>query len=325
MGGILLAGLLLVCGVATAGAEPAGSAHFWPDTAAAPAALGSLTTPERATMPRWTAVHPQATLRILSDDDALLLAQDAAPSLLRDEAGFTAPGAIVSGPGGKRWLFTTENPNEARLKSQTGLLLGLGVVAVGALWAMPKDWTGWDQGVGPEDLPRRWWDHVSQWPEWDHNDWTYNYLGHPYCGGVYYQMARKSGYNERDGFVYSVMMSTFLWEYGVEAFAQRPSIQDLIVTPVGGWLYGEWAYRKEKTIISNEGRVMGSKFVGSLSRFLLDPVESIGRGINRLVGREWILIGGLMPPDPHPRSGSDGIGPIPGDPGLKLALHRSFQ
>ena len=33
-----------------------------------------------------------------------------------------------------------------------------------------------------------------------------------------------------------------------EAFAEVPSMQDLVITPVLGWAYGEWAYQKEMEI-----------------------------------------------------------------------------
>ncbi|WP_203249645.1 MULTISPECIES: DUF3943 domain-containing protein [Cysteiniphilum] len=66
----------------------------------------------------------------------------------------------------------------------------------------------------------------------------YQYIGHPYAGAIYYMAARDSGFGEFESFLYSAFISTFFWEYGVEAFAEVPSIQDLIVTPVDGWLLG---------------------------------------------------------------------------------------
>ena len=50
-----------------------------------------------------------------------------------------------------------------------------------------------------------------------------NYTGHSYFGCVYYQSTRKSGYRQLDGFIYSALMSTFYWEYGIEAFAEMPA------------------------------------------------------------------------------------------------------
>ena len=189
------------------------------------------------------------------------------------------------------WFITSENADGRRLRSQTTLLLGAGVAAAGVLYCMPESVTNWDRDDGIEDLPSRWWKNVSRSPVWDKDDWAINYVGHTYCGGVYYMMARKSGYNQWDSFVYTTLMSTFFWEYGIEAFAERPSIQDLFVTPLGGWLYGEWAYRCEQRIEENDNRVLGSKAIGGISLFLLDPIDHLGQGVNHLLGREWILTG----------------------------------
>lgn len=201
-------------------------------------------------------------------------------------------GALLRDPETPRsWWSTSENASGARLWSQTQLLLGVGLVTVGVLYAMPESVTNWDQDQRVEDLPNRWWKNVSRPPVWDKDDWAINYVGHTYCGGVYYQMARKSGYNQWDSFLYTTAMSTFFWEYGIEAFAERPSIQDLVVTPLGGWLYGEFAYRYEQRIEENDQRVLGSKTLGHISLFLLDPIDHMGQGVNWLFGSEWILTG----------------------------------
>ena len=86
-------------------------------------------------------------------------------------------------------------------------------------------------------------------------------------------------------------MSTFYWEYGLEAIAEVPSLQDIILTPLGGWIYGEWAYQKELSILERGGKAMGSKFLGGMALIMLDPVDRLGMGINALVGREWIKTG----------------------------------
>ena len=70
------------------------------------------------------------------------------------------------------------------------------------------------------------------------------------------------------------MMSTFYWEYGIEAFAEVPSMQDLVITPVLGWAYGEWAYQKEMAIRSSGGTVWGSETLGDVSLFFLDPIDA---------------------------------------------------
>lgn len=187
-------------------------------------------------------------------------------------------------------LFDPQNgEDKARLWSQTKLVFGLGVGVAGFIAMLPPEISNWDRS--DDKLLRKWWDNVSEGPVWDRDVWYINYIGHPYFGGVYYQVARKSGYRQWDSFMYSFMMSTFYWEYGLEAFAEVPSIQDLVVTPVGGWLWGEWSYQKEKEIRKNGGTVYDSYFWGDIALFLLDPVDTIGAGINNMMGREVVKAG----------------------------------
>ncbi len=71
-------------------------------------------------------------------------------------------------------------------------------------------------------------------PRVDEDGVVLNYVMHPYFGAIYYMTARSSGFKAVESFMYSALMSTFFWEYGVEAFAEKPSTQDLILTPVLG-------------------------------------------------------------------------------------------
>ena len=68
------------------------------------------------------------------------------------------------------------------------------------------------------------------------------------------------------------MLSTFFWEYGVEAFAERPSIQDLIVTPVCGSILGEGFYLAKRHIKDNNDELLGSVTLGKTVVFLMDPI-----------------------------------------------------
>ncbi|MFO7577990.1 MAG: DUF3943 domain-containing protein [Pelovirga sp.] len=191
-------------------------------------------------------------------------------------------------------LFVSNDADSRRLWSQTRLVFASGLIAAGILYTMPAELTGWEKDVDSSELADRWWRNVSRSPVWDKDHWTINYVGHAYFGGVYYQVARKSGYGQWDSFVYTTLMSTFFWEYGLEAFAERPSVQDLIYTPLSGWLCGEWAHRAEQRILTRDGQVLGSTALGSVSLFLLDPVDRIGDWLNRLSGRDLVMTGAVV-------------------------------
>ena len=169
-----------------------------------------------------------------------------------------------------------EGEDSQRLWRQTKIIAvaGIGVVVIISL--LPEDTSKWgDSKHDSEKVLKGWYENVKAGPVWDDDKWYLNIIGHTYFGGVYYQAARKSGYNQWNSFTYSALMSTFYYEYGIEALAEVPSIQDLVVTPIGGWIYGEWAYHKEKEIKKNGNLAMGSEFWGGVALFFLDPVGVI--------------------------------------------------
>ncbi|MBL0711953.1 MAG: DUF3943 domain-containing protein, partial [Colwellia sp.] len=155
-------------------------------------------------------------------------------------------------------LFSAENGEDsARLWSQTKSIFVYGFGIIGAIALLPEDISNWDKEEG---IFNKWSTNVTEGPVWDRDNGPLNLIGHPYFGGVYYQVARKSGYRQWDAFVYSALMSTFYWEYGIESFAEVPSIQDLVITPVLGWAYGEWAFTTEMDIRENNNKIWGSSF-----------------------------------------------------------------
>ncbi len=163
------------------------------------------------------------------------------------------------------------------LKRNTLALVGTGVATMGFLYLMPSSFTNWeDDGESPA---RKWWDNVSRGPVWDSDDIFLNYVTHPYAGAIYYMGARSAGVNAGYSFLYSFALSTFFWEYGIEAFAERPSIQDLIVTPIAGAVLGEWFYLSKRSILENDGYLWGSKTMGKTALVLMDPMTEIAEYI----------------------------------------------
>ena len=123
------------------------------------------------------------------------------------------------------------------LLRQTRNFAGLGVAAMGLLFMLPESVTNWNMDeLQEKSLGERWKEKVSEGPVIDKDDWMINYIGHPLSGAAYYTVARHSGAGIMKSFGYSVLMSTFFWEYGLEAFAEVLSLQDLIITPLIGSL-----------------------------------------------------------------------------------------
>ncbi len=163
-----------------------------------------------------------------------------------------------------------------RLLYNTGLFVGAAVAAFGVLWISPESFSGWDKDeIRKEGLFKKWKENVKAGPVWDEDDWFLNWVTHPWAGAVYYMSARGSGFKWWESFAYSALMSTFFWEYGVEAFAEIPSWQDLVITPIVGSALGECFFVWKGKIVRNERRVLNSKLLGVSSLILMDPFNEL--------------------------------------------------
>ena len=101
------------------------------------------------------------------------------------------------------------------------------------------------------------------------------YVLHPYAGAVYFMSARGAGFNFWRSLLYSACISNIGWEFGIEAFMERPSYQDLFITPLAGALVGELFYKLKRNIVSHDYRLGGSRLLGNVVAFLIDPVNEV--------------------------------------------------
>lgn len=176
------------------------------------------------------------------------------------------------------------------LTHETKNIVGLGVVTLGLLFMMPESVTKWDRDeLSSGKLGSNWKENVKNGPVMDKDDWYINYLGHPISGATYHIIARNAGLSKWESFGYSVFMSTVFWEYGLEAFAEKPSIQDLILTPVVGSLLGEFFYSTVQKINANNGELMGSRKLGSAVKILADPSKPMREWMNDKVFQSTFL------------------------------------
>jgi hypothetical protein len=167
-----------------------------------------------------------------------------------------------------------------RLAYNTGLFGATTVVVFGVLWVLPESVTNWDKEEMKENgITDKWKQNVKAGPVWDSDNFFLNFIAHPYAGAVYYMTARSSGFTMFESFVYSAFVSTFFWEYGIEAFAEIPSWQDLFVTPIVGSMFGEGFFYLKKSIIKNDSRVLNSRLLGKTTIFLMDPFNTVLDGL----------------------------------------------
>ncbi len=93
--------------------------------------------------------------------------------------------------------------------------------------------------------------------------------------------ARTNGCSAFKSFLYSFTMSTFAWEYGIEALAEIPSSTDIIITPGIGALVGEAFYRIEKMMLNGDREVLGSRVLGEITLNLLNPIKKFKDYLDR--------------------------------------------
>lgn len=182
------------------------------------------------------------------------------------------------------YSISTSCPNYGRLAANTTVLFAGGFTMLVILEMMPEDATAWNKKeIKNTPMFQRWYNHVMQAPVFDKDNAIFNYVLHPYAGAAYYMSARSQGFNLWQSWLYSFAVSTFFWEYGIEAFNEIPSINDLIITPMGGLILGEAFYLAKRYIVEHDYEVLGTKWLGYPIAFLLDPVnECLGwfRGNN---------------------------------------------
>lgn len=173
-------------------------------------------------------------------------------------------------------------PDRAGLRRDTIYLLSYQVAAIGILYAMPESISNWSEEDKESYNLGKWWDNVRN-PQWDDDKFWINYLAHPYWGAAYYVRARERGYDERSSFWYSMAMST-AFEFGAEALFEQPSIQDLVVTPVGGAILGEWFMSLRARTRDRYGAGESMSFGDRAVMILTDPLGAINRQVQSWLG-----------------------------------------
>jgi hypothetical protein len=177
------------------------------------------------------------------------------------------------------------SPEGQELIERTQGFLSLGVGFMGLLYLLPESTTNWSKDeMSLSSILDNYRENVAAGPVWDNDGAAINYIGHSYAGSIYYVVARKSGFSVMKSFGYTFLMSTFFWEYGLEAFAEKPSKQDLLITPLLGAALGEALYHLGLKIEANDGKLVGSSLLGSVVGFIADPGTPLLNVVNNVTG-----------------------------------------
>lgn len=217
--------------------------------------------------------------------------------------------ALVSSNDFETPLIYNPQRDAKRLLINTGVNCGMSLVKFGILWVSPESFSNWNKdAIRDNGWCQSWKDNVKAGPVEDHDSFFMNKVMHPWGGAVYYMSARGSGFRWWESFVYSGLLSTFMWEYGIEAFAEVPSWPDLIITPIAGSAVGECFYLFKGKIIRNNKRVLNSRFLGITSLVLMDPVNEITDAFGYKTKHKVDVTSSLIPLNSYTYSTAPSVG-----------------
>lgn len=103
--------------------------------------------------------------------------------------------------------------------------------------------------------------YMSQ-PAFDKDSFDYNIVKHALAGQYYYQFYRYRGYSEIDAFAWT-FFSSLAFEFAVENYTEKPSLQDIYQTPIFGTLLGMGFERLSSNLRSSDSwsvRALGYVF-----------------------------------------------------------------
>ena len=207
-----------------------------------------------------------------------LLSGLGAPAFAAPDA--TDPG-VVAGPPPEAAIESPEAeampPDWKGLRQDTKYFLGYQFLVIGVLYVMPESVTNWDRS---DDHLSKWWDNVTH-PTIDEDDAYINLLLHPYWGATYYIRGRERGLSRWQSVGYSTLLST-LYEFGAEALFERPSYQDLVITPLVGSMLGEFVFTPIRASIKAKAGPLDNW--DKLALVLTDPLGAANDLTNRLFG-----------------------------------------
>lgn len=140
-------------------------------------------------------------------------------------------------------------------------------------------------------------------PVIDKDKFYINYVLHPYWGATYYIRGRERGLDKVPSFVYSALISA-MYEFGIEAFFEKPSIQDLIVTPVIGSLMGAFLLEPLRDSIKRKQEL---HWYDHAALIVTDPVGVLSLGIEKLFGIKSTIMVDYSIPQLQQRSAGSAV------------------
>jgi hypothetical protein len=107
----------------------------------------------------------------------------------------------------------------------------------------------------------------------DDDKFTTNQLGHTISGALFFNAPRTNGYSFWESAPF-VLAGSYVWEMVFET--QRPSLNDLVNTTLGGMVSGEATYRLSQMFLDDRARG-GERVLRETAAALLNPTQLVTR------------------------------------------------
>ena len=211
-------------------------------------------------------------------------------------AAETAPGEAPS----HNAVTESRIPDWDGIWRDTSILFGSQVVAGGLIYIMPESFSSWSDEQKKNTF-RKYGKNVGNIVMDKDKDYI-NYGLHPYWGATYYIRGRERGLDKFPSFIYSALISAG-YEFGVECFFERPSIQDLIATPVVGSLMGALVFEPLRESIKRKQELSWYDHVLLIAT---DPVGVLSLGFEKMFGiKSTIMVDYSVPQLQRRSAGSE--------------------
>lgn len=194
------------------------------------------------------------------------------------QLGSTPYSAVAAESASSTTTKVGRTPDWDGVWRDTKIVFGAQMVAVGATFIMPESFSGWT----PEQKKSGFKKYADNFvnPVLDKDKFYVNYVLHPYWGSTYYIRGRERGMDETSSLIFATMLSA-MYEFGVECIAEKPSIQDLIITPGLGALLGAYIFEPWRESIKRKQEL---RWYDHTVLVLTDPLGVLSLGVESMFG-----------------------------------------
>jgi hypothetical protein len=133
-----------------------------------------------------------------------------------------------------------------------------------------------DEKIYFKTYPKIWWNNISYGFEWDDNTFMVNQFGHPYQGNNYFNAGRANGLSFWESAPLAALGS-LTWEYMGER--HKPSLNDLVMTTMGGISLGEMFHRTA-WLIRDPRQTGKPRLTREIIATVFDPITGLNRFIS---------------------------------------------